>query len=136
MKYRSGYKYQLAEDLIVQTDICPEHDIDIQFIRLRTNGELLLRSGYASDGPSGTTFDYPKKHVMDGAFVHDGLCQLFRMKWLPQDRELIIKAHKMARKIWIAKGMWKWRAEIWYRALLKLADSAVDPKNVKKIYEV
>ena len=136
MKYRSGYKYQLAEDLIVQTDIYPEQDLDTQFIRLRTDGELLLRSGYASDGPSGTTIDRPKKHVMDGAFVHDALCQLFRMGLLPQDRGLIIKAHKMARKIWIEKGMWKWRANIWYKALLKLADFAVDPKNIKKIYEV
>ena len=136
MKYRSGYKYQLAEDLFIQTDICPDADIDTQFINLNTKGLLWIKSGYASDGPSGTTFDYPKKHVMRGAFGHDALCQLFRMKRLPQDAELILKAHKTAKRLWLEDGMYRWRASVWYKALVGLADFAVDPANAKKVYEV
>lgn len=52
-----GYKYQLAEDDWLQTNIIPPSPIDLQFITLDMTGRLGLRSGYASDGPSGPTID-------------------------------------------------------------------------------
>jgi hypothetical protein len=73
---------------------------------------------------------------MEGAFAHDALCQLMRMELLPRPRELIIKVHRAAKKIWLSKGMWKWRANLWFNALVELADFAVDPANAKKVYEV
>jgi hypothetical protein len=53
MKYRKGYKFQLAEDIYIQTDILPYHDIKLEFITLDMTGLLGLKSGYASDGCSG-----------------------------------------------------------------------------------
>ena len=57
MKYRKGYKYQIAEDDYVKTDIIPERRIVTQFITLDTDGMLGIKSGYASDGCSGPMLD-------------------------------------------------------------------------------
>jgi hypothetical protein len=56
MKYRKGYKYQIAENDSIQTDIIG-YDIDIQFISLDPAGLLTTKSGYASDGCSGPMID-------------------------------------------------------------------------------
>jgi hypothetical protein len=78
MKYRKlkGYKYQLAEsythDLpaVFHDEIC-----DTPFLIL-VNGHLLIKEGYAWDGPSGPTID--TKDFMAGSLVHDALYQLIR----------------------------------------------------------
>ena len=56
MKYRKGYKYQIAEDDTVQTRIFG-YEIDIEFIALTLSGLLTTKSGYASDGCSGPMLD-------------------------------------------------------------------------------
>lgn len=134
MRYRKGYKYQLAEDDWLQTDIIPTSPIDTQFITLDMNGLLVLRSGYASDGPSGPTIDTPSS--ISGAFFHDGGCQLVRMGLLPHVPEVVAKVNMMAYKKWVASGMWDWRAKNWHGALENFGGFAMDPKNQKKIYEV
>ena len=133
MKYRKGYKYQLAEDDWLQTNIIPPSPIDLQFITLDMTRRLGLRSGYASDGPSGLTID--TKATIPGAFFHDGACQLVRMGWLPHVPEMIAKINMMAYKKWLDDGMWKWRAKNWHGALENFGGFALDPKNVKKVYE-
>lgn len=135
MKYRKGYKYQCAETFAVPVNIFPKENIRTEFISLTTKGELTIHSGYASDGPSGPTIDRPKKHVVRGAFIHDALCQLLRMGLLPQHDYIIQQVHLEAYKYWVVDGMWKWRAKIWHRELRKFAGFAVDPDNVKEIYE-
>ena len=133
MRYRSGYKYQLAEDDWVQTDIIPTSYIDTEFITLDMKGLLGLRSGYASDGPSGPTID--TKSSIRGAFFHDAACQLVRTGHLPYTPEIIAKVNMLAYKIWVADGMWKWRAKNWHGALENFGGFALDPKNRKKVYE-
>ena len=134
MRYRKGYKYQLAEDAFLQTNIIPPSPVDTQFITLDMSGLLGLRSGYASDGPSGPTID--TKTSMSGAFFHDGACQLGRMGLIPYSPEIIAKVNMMAYEKWVASGMYEWRARWWHRGLTSFGDFALDPKSLKKIYEV
>jgi len=134
MKYRKGYKYQLAETDSMQTNIIPPSPIQTEFIALDMSGKLTLISGYASDGPSGPTID--TKSSIKGAFYHDGGCQLIRMGLLPHEPETIAKVHMMAYETWLKSGMYEWRAALWHRELRKFAGFAVNPKNVKKVYEV
>lgn len=131
MKYRKGYKYQLAEDEVFRTSIYPGIDIDTQFINLTRDGTLTVRSGYAWDGASGPTID--TKSSMRGSLCHDALYQLIRQKWLPETWRK--KADDEIYKCLVQDGMWKWRAKIWRRELKKFAGFAADPKNVKKVYE-
>ena len=98
--YTSGYKYQLHKDAMVQTGIIPTEPIFTQFIDLSATGLLIIRAGYAWDGPSGPTIDRPKKHVMRGALVHDALYQLMRLKLLPQSFRHRID--RIAYNIWIS----------------------------------
>ena len=131
MKYRKGYKYQLAEDDSIQTDIFPSKPVDIQFITLDSNGRLGLRSGYASDGPSGTTID--TKTSIAGAFFHDALYELLRKGLISSEERR--KADLVAYDRWVKDGMWKWRAKNWLGALDNFASFAADPQNLKKIYK-
>lgn len=80
IRYRDGYKYQLAEDYTVTTSILPPAAIDHNFIYLTSNGVLAIKKGYAWDGPSGPTVD--TKNFMRGSLVHDALYQLMRAKLL------------------------------------------------------
>lgn len=57
IRYRSGYKYQLAEGCTVRTGIFPPEEIVTEFISLNTLGVLSIRRGYAWDGASGPTID-------------------------------------------------------------------------------
>jgi len=132
MKYRKGYKYQLAGDVMFITEIHPGSNIVTKFIELRRNGSLLVRSGYAWDGPSGPTFD--RKSNMRGSLAHDALYQLLRQELLVESwRE---KADELICSIWIEDGMWPWLARMETRMLKRFAGPAADPKNAKKVYEV
>lgn len=77
IKYREGYKYQLAETYVVQTQVKPGDHVDYdEFITLSPDGVLTIKEGYAWDGPSGPTYD--SKDFMRGSLVHDALYQLMR----------------------------------------------------------
>ena len=81
IKYRQGYKYQLAEQYEHWIDIKPEVAVTDDFISLDVDGHLILHKGYATDGPSGPTIDSPS--FIRGAFVHDAGYQLIRNGHLP-----------------------------------------------------
>lgn len=132
MYYRKGYKYQLAAQYQVATGIVPGTPIVTEFIELNTAGVLTIRSGYASDGPSGPTID--TKTFMRGAFVHDAFYQLMRMGRLPQSyREDV---DKLLRKHCREDGMSSWRAWYVYHSLRKMGAAAAKTKNAKKVYMV
>jgi hypothetical protein len=90
LKYKKGYKYQLAEDFVFELPkkILGKIEkplIDQSFIDLEPNGILIIRAGYAWDGPSGPTFD--TKTFMKGALVHDALYQLIRNGYFFDDEK-------------------------------------------------
>ena len=86
IRYRSGYKYQLATRYSILINIKPKKDIKTEFIKLDAKGKLTIKRGYAWDGPSGPVVD--TKENMRASLVHDALYQLMRHE------ELSTKAYK------------------------------------------
>ena len=114
IRYRDGYKYQLAEDYQHATEISGR-ECGNQFCYLRANGVLEIKAGYAWDGPSGPTID--TKNFMRGSLVHDALYQLMEEGHLPPtfrkaaDQELnrTLKADGMsAIRRWWVYGAVRW----------------------------
>jgi hypothetical protein len=126
--YKAGYKYQLAYDYTVQTDLVGfAHDGS--YLILHTGGELVIRKGYAWDGPSGPTFD--TKTFMRGSLVHDALYQLIREGALPIEKRSY--ADQLLRTHCREDGMTWLRAWWVYRALRWFGNAAADPANKKPI---
>ena len=73
--YRSGYKYQLAENYSVFTGIL-HHKIRTDYITLTPSGWLTIKKGYAWDGATG--LPSTPKSLMRASLVHDALYQLIR----------------------------------------------------------
>ncbi len=108
------YKYQLTAEY--------RHPLDLRQIRIPHNayntfvriedGELILKEGYAWDGPSGPTVDTDT--FMRGSLVHDGLYQLLQNRHLPPEdlRKTRLYADRLLREICFEDGMNPFRA--WY----------------------
>lgn len=125
IRYKAGYKYQLAEDYTLKTSIRPERFILTQFIRLDTDGTLHILAGYAWDGPSGPTID--SKNFMRGSLVHDALYQLMREghldpgRWRKPADELLVAICK-------EDGMWGIRRWWVYAGVRLGAAPATQPR--------
>ena len=128
IKYTKGYKYQLAYDYSIQTEILG-YGIDLAFVRISKDGLLDFYTGYAWDGASGPTID--TKSSMRGSLVHDGLYQLMRSGYLPLTYRRY--ADSLLQSICKEDGMWPIRANLWFVGVKDFAASAADPKNRKKI---
>jgi len=130
VEYYEGYKYQYASDYVFQIPKEFPQGVRFKSEYIEVKGDRCRVSrGYASDGPSGPTFDTPS--FMRGAFEHDPLYQLLRMGVFPQecrqfaDKAIIARAKK--------SGMW-WPRRWWTHAGLKLfGANAASPSSVKKI---
>jgi hypothetical protein len=130
IKYREGYKYQLAEDCSVMSGITG-YDIKTEYIELRPSGILIVKKGYAWDGASGPTVDTLSS--MSGSLYHDALYQLMREKRLPPEcREA---ADYLLYRVCVDAGMYELRARVWYDFVRELASGAADPKNDRPILE-
>jgi hypothetical protein len=84
--YKAGYKYQLTNAYCCQ--LGPEflmkvREVETDFLWLGESGELIVKKGYAWDGPSGPTID--TKNFMRGSLVHDALYQLIRLGCLDKN---------------------------------------------------
>lgn len=113
IKYKKGYKYQLAEDYAIELEIYPVRDIFTDMIWLNELGKLRIMAGYAWDGASGPTID--TKSSMRGSLVHDALYQLMREGYLGLEwRE---KADHYLRSICRDDGMSWFRARLWEKAV-------------------
>lgn len=131
MKYRKGYKYQLAETELFWTYITPREEIVTEFLHLRPNGVLSISSGYAWDGPSGPTID--TENTRRGTLFHDAAYQLMRMELLdPEWRGLIDQ--ELGRFL-VLSGMSKVRAWVWVKGLKWFGGPAADPENRRQVFE-
>ena len=81
--YAEGYKYQLVRDYSVVVNIANE-TVNSEYIKLYPDGQLVIKKGYAWDGPSGPTVD--TKDSMRGALIHDALYQCMRDYGLDRDK--------------------------------------------------
>jgi len=129
MKYRKGYKYQLAEDYICSVSIAPLEGFITDYILLSDKGCLVIKKGYAWDGPSGPTFD--TKTFMRGALVHDALYELMRQGYLSKTYRSA--ADNELKKICLEDGMCRLRAWYVHKGVSKHAEFAVEQKAIKKI---
>ncbi len=130
IRYRSDYKYQLAEGYEMTISIKPKSDIKTEFIDLDTDGKLTVKKGYAWDGPSGPVKDTVEN--MRASLVHDALYQLMRNK------ELSTRTHRKAadqefKDICKADGVSNFRASVYYKGLRKFGKPAASPQHKKKI---
>ena len=141
MKYKTGYKYQLAENYRTTIPITGK-TIKQGFISLTVTGILTLKKGYAWDGPSGPAID--TKNFMRASLVHDALYQLLRKRRLglhpDTQRESDLDhnawrgvADRLLQRMCIEDGMWKVRAWWVYKFVSVFGGPAADPSNEKKI---
>ena len=123
--YKKGYKYQAARNYMVQTAVVASKLIQSPWVDLSADGMLLIKKGFASDGPSGITIDTPS--FMRGAFIHDAFYYLIRQGKLGMEwREVV---DEELHRIIIEDGMWRFRA--WYvlRAVQRFGRSSAEGKR-------
>lgn len=114
MKYRAGYRYQLAETERYQSDIMPVGMLaDTDWLALDGEGLLTIRAGYAWDGASGPVIHTPEN--MRASLIHDAYYQLIRLGLVHfAYREA---ADRVYRRVCLEDGMSEERAESHYIAL-------------------
>ena len=110
IRYREGYKYQLAEDFRIKTPIIGE-SIRHDYFQLYKNGNLLVKKGYAWDGASGPTFD--TESSISSSAEHDALCKMLRNLSLDYDKWQD-KVNEFFRERCEENGMNPLRARIWH----------------------
>ena len=129
IKYKAGYKYQLAADYGMTVPIYPAQDVDTEYISLTMAGKMVIKRGYCWDGASGPTVD--TKSSMRGALVHDALTQLVRLELI--SRDWLPTIHRMLFELCIDDGMWTWRAGAWKLAVNVFGDAAAHPDNERRV---
>jgi hypothetical protein len=129
IKYTSGYKYQLAQDAVIETCINTT-GFDTQFLKLH-RGVLLIKSGYSWDGASGPAYD--SRNSMRASLYHDACYQAIRQGWLGKQWRSTVDSE--LGRLLKEDGMWWPRRKAWVWAVRKFAASAADPKNRKPILE-
>lgn len=140
--YRKGFKYVLAETFAVQTPIrsmpcfIPAKDGGRPWVELRNDGIIILREGYASDGPSGLTIDSPC--AMPAAYTHDGFYQLGRAGNLPGEKhdggETRERIDNFFLEHLIHDGMEPLRAHVWHGVVRLCAGYAYELQPEKLHY--
>lgn len=130
IRYTGGYKYQLEQDYSVAIPIpYSDHSIDTNYISLSGTGVLMIRRGYAWDGPSGPSID--TRNAMRGSLVHDALYQLIRLGYLPYSyRE---RADDILYDILREDGMSVIRAWTWRKTLGWFGGKNARPSREKEI---
>jgi len=111
IKYKKGYKYQLAEKYQHNINIAG-FEVNEPFFTLSVAGHLTVYAGYAWDGASGG-IDTPS--IMRGSLVHDVLCQMVAHDLLPG--ELQWKIDCILHRLCLHDGMLGLRAWYVYKAV-------------------
>ena len=134
MKFRKGYKYQLAEDWVTPLHNQFLPDFEHPYFSIR-DGFLTAHKGYAWDGASGPTIDNDPKTAAPSLF-HDICYQLMRLRVIPKEelddfrKDSDEEFYNMLRR----RGFWWFRAKYWFYGLRKFGSR--DGGRVKEIIEV
>lgn len=110
--YKSGYKHQTCQCHRFDTGIAG-YEYDNGFLMLKSDGCLLIKSGYAWDGASGPTWD--TKSTMRASLLHDALYQLVAEDAIPFEEKFIADNHLY--RLMIEDGAWELRAKLWLFAV-------------------
>lgn len=130
IEYQSGFKYQLTADYHIQTKITGFY-IPSFFLTLNKDGLLVIRRGYAWDGPSGPTVD--TLTFMRGSLVHDAFYQLLRTGCFLNPEKVRRQADKLLKEICLEDKMCSLRAWYVHRGVSRGAGFAADPANAKPV---
>ena len=117
-----GYKYQLMEDYSLDVAV-KEYEINTPYLSLGNDGILIIKKGYAWDGPSGPTID--TLNFMRGSLVHDAFYQLMRIEKIPPSYKEY--ADRFLQKICIEDGMSRFRAWYVYQGVRLFGGSIAKP---------
>lgn len=129
IRYREGYKYQLAQTYTIHIPLLLSAPIDGDFYSISEAGVLTVFKGYAWDGPSGPALD--TNNFMRGSLVHDVLYQMLEEGKLPMSyRE---DADNILIELCKEDGMSRVRRQWVYRALRWFGGSAA--RKLKEIKE-
>lgn len=128
--YKKDYKYQLKENYLTDIPIKPGINIITDYIDLTVNGNLIVKKGYAWDGPSGPTID--TLNFMRGSLVHDALYQLMREEKI-DNKKFRNPADKLLQQMCRDDGMTAIRAWLVYIGVRYGGGPAADPANKKPI---
>jgi hypothetical protein len=128
--YHGGYKYQLKETYTIIIGIKPAAPIETDYIRLDTGGNLIIKKGYAWDGPSGPSIDTPT--FMRASLVHDALYQLMREKHLDCKKHRKA-ADRVLHKVCIEDGMSPSFAWLVYERARLFGNPAADPADKRPV---
>ena len=131
--FASGYKYQLKKDYSVIIPLDIPVDVIMGYIEIRRTTEknlvnLIVKKGYAWDGPSGPTID--TLNFMRGSVEHDALYQLIRMGLFPETFRKI--ADLRLKECCLEDGMSRLRAWIIYKGVRIMGAFATKAKNRRK----
>jgi hypothetical protein len=120
------YKYQLTEsyDLLIGIK---GYEINNNYIKLDTEGNLEISKNYAWDGPSGPTID--TLNFMRGSLVHDALYQLIRIEEIPYHYKEY--ADLLLKKICLEDGMSNFRANYVYLSVKLFGGASAKPGSEK-----
>jgi hypothetical protein len=130
VRYRDGYRFQLAEPFQVATPIteaCPGN----HFVGLSLDGMLTIATGYAWDGASGPIAQ--DATIVRGSLVHDALYQLMRECALPASWRQ--PADSLLRQMLVEDGLHPAMAAVVYRAVRMFGGQFADPDSCKPILE-
>lgn len=120
MKFRGGYRYQLAETLSHQTDIVTGSEHKTQFVTLGATGLLTVASGYAWNGASGPAIQ--SLDTMRASLLHDACYQLIRLGYISANWKDVVDC--LYRAVCLQAGMPHARAEMHYLALQQFGHAA------------
>ena len=133
MKYRKGYKYQIADDEVIPLST-PLGGLvfNSNFFYANGDGFLVILNGYAWDGVSGPTIDTESTYIP--GLGHDALSQAVREGLIPD--EMLPFVHKEF-NIWLWKmKMVNFRRWYYYEAVKKFGNRHAQAGKTRKVYEV
>lgn len=131
LKYIGGFKFQIIEDFIISIEgLNLDRDIKHEFMEFYTDGTLILKRGFAWDGPSGMTIQ--TKNSMIPSAVHDALYRLIRYGYLPLTFKPI--SDKIFYKLLLRYGMHPWRAYVWFLSVRLFGmEACITPARIIEI---
>ena len=81
--WSAGYKYQLECDAFFDTPLRPEKAIITEYVILLPDGQLIIRKGYAWNGPNFPAIH--TKRTIIASLPHDALYQLIELGLLSDE---------------------------------------------------
>lgn len=111
VNYKEKYRFELLKEYKVNIPI-RGYTLTHEYFSLDNSGLLTMNAGYNSDGVSGF---FQFKFLLRGAFTHDCLYQMIRLKLLPRSRRF--NADNILYDILVEDGTPRLLAKLMYYAV-------------------